>query len=113
MNKQEIFNKVRDHLLSQNARSAVYGRNLYRGPDGLMCAIGCLVEDSHYTPEMERYTPDGLHVMDALIKSGIPEEVIHSGLLYDLQLLHDTLDPEDWSLELRWIARDHGLSHCR
>lgn len=113
MNKQEIFNKVRDHLLSQNKRSAIYGRNLYRGPDGLMCAIGCLIDDEHYSARVEGKTPDGVAAFEALFKSGISEEIIHSGLLHELQALHDLEPVEEWSYRLRWIARDHGLKHCQ
>ena len=54
MKKQEVFNKVAAHLLAQG-KPALKGEDcVYRSKDGLKCAIGCLIPDENYTPEMER-----------------------------------------------------------
>ncbi len=49
MNRQEVFTKVKDHLLKQNkaAVNAGYGACAYLAPDGLKCAVGCLIPDGH------------------------------------------------------------------
>lgn len=49
---------IRDHLAKQRAKSSVTlinGQEVcrYRGEDGMMCAVGCLIPDDKYDPEME------------------------------------------------------------
>lgn len=60
MTRQEVYNKVRDHLLAQGEQSAGMMGCQYRAErsDGtvLMCAIGCLIPDELYD--------DGLEGMD-------------------------------------------------
>ena len=58
MNNQEIFNRVVIHLRKQGRKSHSSNRLRrdeckYRAPDGLCCAVGCLIDDEHYRPEME------------------------------------------------------------
>jgi hypothetical protein len=54
MTKQEVFDRVVTHLLTQKKRSAsYYGSCLYKGPDGLRCAVGCLFPDSYDTSKIE------------------------------------------------------------
>lgn len=49
MNLEEISAKVRDHLTVQKARSvSENGQCRYRGTNGTMCAVGCLVTDEVY-----------------------------------------------------------------
>ena len=90
MTRQEIFNKVADHLLTQG-RVATSSTTLptcaYRSTDGATCAVGCLIPDELYVPEMENksvYTllwyfpdlPDYLHTNSRLLKS---LQTIHDG----------------------------------
>ena len=57
LSKQEIFNKVRDHLLVQDGPSVgPKGQCMYRGVDGSMCAVGCLLKDDPIIEEMEGKT---------------------------------------------------------
>lgn len=59
--KKEIFSKVKTHLLTQNKTSEnESGRCLYRGPDKLKCAAGCLITDEQYDITMEGYKWEGL-----------------------------------------------------
>jgi len=57
MNKQEFFDKVARHLLTQNAKSIeAFERNakcLYRGPNGMKCVAGCLIPDELYSENFE------------------------------------------------------------
>jgi hypothetical protein len=53
---QEVFDQVANHLLTQNKRSVSATDNtlcVYRSPDGLKCAAGCLIADDEYDPRME------------------------------------------------------------
>ena len=113
MNRQEVFNKVRDHLLAQGEKSITGGPNArdcrYRGPNGLSCAVGCLIEDAAYSTKLE-----GLLVWDsrmgfALQKSGIPVDGQSLELLDDLQTVHDAYSPAHWAERLTELAHRQGL----
>lgn len=52
MKRQEIFEMVAKHLFQQKERS-MDGKCLYRGPNGKKCAIGILIPDEKYDPDME------------------------------------------------------------
>ncbi len=54
MTEQEIFDTVAIHLIKQGKQSAdAFGNCLYRGPEGLKCAVGCLIPDEVYQRNME------------------------------------------------------------
>lgn len=51
---QELFDYVTSFLLKQGEQSrGPGGACAYRGRDGLMCAVGCVVPDEFYSPSME------------------------------------------------------------
>lgn len=109
MNKQEVYNKVRAHLLTQNKRSVRRVKResfcSYRGTDGLMCAVGCLIPDGQYDPDCE-----GRNVRDAMVKDMLAGTGIRCwSLLRDLQNIHDNNAPKDWRARLDDIAKDYGL----
>ena len=56
MTKQEIFDTVVTHLRKQAVRSMRGPDCVYRSPDGLKCAVGCLIPDSEYKSNWEGYT---------------------------------------------------------
>ena len=52
MTNQEIFDKIHQHLLTQRTAAIKNGSCAYRaGPKA--CAVGALIPDSLYTPEIE------------------------------------------------------------
>lgn len=58
MTRQQIFDAVVEHFIKQGAPAVIqHGASeitcCYRTPDGLKCAIGALIPDELYTPEME------------------------------------------------------------
>lgn len=122
---QQIFNKVGKHLLTQLEQSRrpsttkFAGDCLYRTHTGLKCAIGCLIPDDIYDPDMEnqsaghlltRWTIPGLH------HQGYDHPL--ATFLNKLQTIHDDsgreFDPvynkEAWSQELRMLANKYDLS---
>lgn len=108
MNKQEIFTKVKNHLLTQMERSTKDHTCKYRGPNGLMCAVGCLIPDELYDPEMEgiglfRLMEDFPEVYGRL--NGKENSV----LLNSLQTIHDIHREEEWEDKLRDLASDENL----
>jgi len=60
-NMQGTLNTIYNHLLKQGCPSTISVPNgsytfascRYRGPNGTKCAIGCLIPDSEYVPQME------------------------------------------------------------
>jgi hypothetical protein len=106
---QAAFEKVVRHLLGQMAQSAVIENDetlcRYRGPGGIMCAIGCLIPDDEYH--------DGLEGLDACSPSvaALPSLVgLNQQLLVELQNIHDRSDPCCWQELLVKAAARHGLS---
>lgn len=111
MTKQEIFDKVVNHLLTQNKQCSVEDASyanglkcLYRGPNGLKCAIGCLIPDELYCPEME-----GLRAMNVITSYDIEELTGYEYFANALQEIHDNYEPRFWSQKLKEVAKDHCL----
>ena len=107
----DIFNKVSEHLLTQNERSRdSWGDCLYRSPAGLKCAVGCLIEDEFYSEDLEhiyavgRYTDEWQKpIRKALELSGVPINDEIKDLVQQLQVIHDSKEPEFWRKELAKI----------
>lgn len=94
---QEIFDKVATHLLTQGCRSVdENGRCMYR-MGSLRCAVGCLIEDPYYRPELETKISTNVGVIIALTFSlGRSLLQAEERLLNRLQILHDGAKPKDW-----------------
>jgi hypothetical protein len=103
MTAQELFDKVSSHLLTQRRRSmSTEGMCMYRGCEGRMCAIGVLIPDDAYRPNME-----GLATLpDVLCTIGLQE---HYELCGGLQLIHDSAPPSQWVTELSKLAHRFEL----
>lgn len=111
--KQKIFNKVYRHLIKQNKQSiaADGGACLYRGPNGLRCAIGCLITNEEYTPNMEAGRRGGGNVFALHESKLLPKRLWkHVGLLRNLQVIHDSNPPKNWIQELNSCATREELS---
>jgi len=118
--RQEIFNQVAAHLMTQKAPALIAGECRYRGLDGQKCAVGCLIEDKYYNKEFEGTVVSILRpnlprqhglLNAALLASGV--DIIRTSvvtLLSELQQLHDNVDAEYWSDELPVIADRLGLT---
>lgn len=116
MTLQEIFTKVAAHLTTQNKRSTTYTPSgstecLYRTPEGLSCAVGCLISDEHYSRYLEGQAVASQPVLLALSDSGIPINVPTAKLLEDLQNLHDYVPPHLWPEGLEEVAMNHNLEY--
>ena len=91
---EEIFDYVEAHLRNQGQRSRaktgiIRGLCRYRGPEGLMCAVGCLLADDEYDSGME------YNNIYTLVSDGILPDIPcrlrpHIKMLAELQDLHDT-----------------------
>ncbi len=112
MKRQEVFDTVARHLLTQRKKSYCMrnGRQacLYRGPHGLRCAVGVLIPDELYDEKMEHQDVTFGPVRAALTKIGI-SPACHD-MLADMQYLHDESAPRAWKQGLAKIADVHKVS---
>lgn len=116
MNEQEIFNKVAEHLLTQNESAVVYRASqlkhcVYRTKEGLKCAIGCLIPDEVYTDSIEgqaigdfRSEPE---FWEAIWPGGWTQE--REEFLTELQNIHDDTPTRSWPRGLRDFAKRRKL----
>ena len=105
---QAVFDKVVKHLLTQKRRSEGKRGCAYRGKGGDMCAVGCLISDKAYDPEIEGFAVHATEVLVTLAKSGVP--TYNRALLTDLQYVHDECPISRWKDRLRNLANHHNLT---
>lgn len=89
---QDLFEAVVRHLAQQGRQAiGVNGWCAYRGSNGAMCAIGCLIPDSLYDPRVEGLDVTGLIDMAAVDNLGVLGRLMekYGSLLGELQGLHD------------------------
>jgi hypothetical protein len=111
--KQETFDIVARHLLTQNAKAwGPYDSDIgptqgcvYRDADGRKCAAGCLIPDDVYRPRLEGEIADGQVMRAILIDHGH-----EPGFVRSLQHVHDDYVAEEWPHKLRIMADRNGLS---
>lgn len=112
MNTQNIFDKVAKHLLTQNTKCAD-GLSCYYMMNNLKCAIGCLIDEKHYYPDLEHLPASHIEVRQVLFKSNVIDNVILNNeiekLLIDLQFIHDQYSPDKWKNKLIELAKKHDL----
>jgi len=121
LTRQQIFDKVAEHLLTQMERSSdSEGVCLYRGPNGLMCAAGCLISNQEYDEIIEgdridsavtqiRANPTQLEGLQKIrVACGIEGE---KSFCRTLQRVHDEREPKDWENTLREIAEESTLEY--
>ncbi|WP_439892421.1 hypothetical protein ACS7SF_07945 [Ralstonia sp. 25C] len=110
---EDIFDRVRTHLLAQHCRSEdADGEPRYRGLDNRRCGVGILINDACYSADIERLGVSLLRVPgdDALARalrcSGVnvdDDRVVE--LLIDLQDIHDLAAIDSWPTALEDIRR--------
>lgn len=109
---QGLFDAVVHHLFAQKKRATQRGFCRYRTPDGLSCAVGCLIDPARYHPRMDE---QGMTISEVLTELGGPR--VDYALLARLRLVHDA--PINWTDagprpgmldDLAAIADDYGLS---
>lgn len=115
MTNQEVYTKVRTHLLKQGRKSlGVFGGCTYRGNGGCKCAIGCLIPDTNYKYDLEG---NGVTRENVAKAANLEYTTFDHGwargpqidLADALQRCHDSYPVEDWEAKLDRIANDHDL----
>lgn len=98
---QTIFDIAARHLLTQKAKSRGTYRDgctdgcLYRGPNGLMCAVGPFIAEEEYQPTLE-----GSNAFDVCEILNPNIDFTRQYLLKRLQQIHDEVYPVYWKAEL-------------
>lgn len=108
--EQQIFDQVAKHLLKQMRKSYLLDSATacaYRGEQGTMCAVGCLLTE--YDPGIERKTVyvifrDYPEIAEA---AGINKD--HIALITRLQTMHDFRSVDGWFDRLAEIAKEFKL----
>lgn len=110
---QKTFNKVYRHLLTQKkkAYSKAQGICLYRTPkSGLKCAVGCLIPNRLYQPDMEGSSVRNLAIFYQKLAPIVGETGSKKArLVTDLQYVHDTFGPSKWAEQLAKLAEAFDL----
>ena len=113
---QKLFDKAVTHLLTQMEQSMDGdGSCLYRGPNGLKCAIGALIDGAWYDAEiLEMLSLRSQYVQAAVAQSqGFNlsdldwEDWI---ILAAVQNIHDECLPDEWKDKLTALAVQYNLT---
>lgn len=83
----------------------------YRSSDGMMCAIGVLIPDIEYRPDMEGKDVGDLINGELLITQRAAEFYKNRRLLDGLQKIHDTKPIAEWEKQWRMLAEDMLLKY--
>ena len=115
--RQDIYNRVKAHLLKQGQRASIAGEGcMYRLvlEDGtvLKCAIGGLIPDDKYDPKWEGKAAWGLISKQSFRDAtGFYTEDggAGTGFAKQLQEIHDEWTPDHWEEQLRDLAHRFNL----
>lgn len=114
MTKQEVFDKAVGGLLTQGCQSLKGGNKnecMYRGDNGTKCAVGHLIDDDNYRPNVEGHNIYAKEVQVALLASRVDitdDEIFE--LLQSLQRIHDESSLDLWRERLEEIADYNNLT---
>lgn len=115
MTRQEIFNRIWTHL-NQQKRPAINkeGGCVYRYKTKtrtLSCAIGCLIPDELYDPEMENDGVDNLFEQFPKVRKLLGAR--NADFLSRLQIAHDSYlhsaGIKKWRIAMKTIAENYKL----
>jgi len=113
---QELFDQALDHLMTQKKRCTTTELHpptcLYRGDNGLKCAIGGVLPDELYHPKYEN--SEAIMLLEDI---GHPKAVTKSGqltkfakLASDIQLVHDSSEVPAWLAKMAFLAGKYKLN---
>ena len=108
MTNQEAFDVMVRHLRKQGCKSVSEdgSKCLYRGPNGLMCAVGALIPDEEYRPEWDER---GLSA-SKIVKCCHALQGVDSNLLSIMQTIHDHCSITNWEEHFKITASTYDLT---
>lgn len=114
MDKQEAFNKAYLGLKSQGFKMSVLnsGMCVYRTEGGLKCAVGWLIPDDKYSPEMDDTSMGSGISRNLLVQEvlGIKGKRAAIDFLFYLQGVHDSGADQDMQEGLKKFAKNYKLT---
>lgn len=112
MTKQEIFDTVALHLLTQKEKSITSTDGcVYFGPNNLRCAIGVLLLEHPRLYNANYSVESLLHIFPALLPTITNLRKTYVKAFYqDLQNIHDSHPPKNWRALLQTFAQNRKLS---
>jgi hypothetical protein len=116
VNTQEMFDQAVLGVVGQGKRSVnAAGKCLYRGPNGLKCAVGFLIADKRYNAEYNGAGASSPEVIN-MIEASIGRELknIEISVLESLQTMHDGCERpghfiDDFIRGVTCVAKDYNL----
>ena len=99
-----VFEFVKQHLLTQGQKSSSSTSCYYRDPNGLSCAVGCLIEQQFYNVGLEFHNGDDPVVIEA-VKKSLPNWFVNEDMLLALQSIHDGHDVDEWEWQLEILEK--------
>lgn len=118
-NNQEAFNKIWTFISAQGKQSMNPDGNCqYRGPDGMQCAVGCLIPNDEYITLLDdgslvpKEYHNGLQFAQALVPSLQKYDL---AFLEDMQRFHDFVPNTEpflvtWQSSMREYAAENNLT---
>lgn len=109
--RQRLFDTAARHMLQQGKKArASSGECCYRH-QGLMCAVGALINDEHYSySTLEGHGMGDSHVQWAVERSqGLKPGSLPARMLQELQRVHDNHGVVGWRAELFRVAKKYRL----
>jgi hypothetical protein len=79
---------------------------VYRGANGCKCAVGCLIPDDKYSPDLE-----GHGVATTTIREVLGDYLEHGNMLVSLQRIHDNYQPNMWEEQFLVLANHYSLTY--
>lgn len=111
MTKQQIFDTVAKHLLTQKRKSIAPTGCAYFGPDNTRCAIGILMLEHPNKYNTGWGVANLMNTCPSLLPpiSNLAPRA-WKDFFQNLQHIHDSCEPEGWRDALRLFARNRRLS---
>lgn len=107
MTNQEAFDTMVRHLRKQGRKSENDQKDycLYRGPEGLKCAVGVLIPDSEY---QKKWDEAGIRVNELGHCQSL--NGLDLTMLEKMQFAHDCASVDSWEICFERIAARYHLS---
>lgn len=112
--EQEVFDYVAKHLIKQGVKSVDGPDCMYRGVNGTMCAVGCLISDEEYDIKMDIKDDKWGTSWTSLVNRKLVKDSKHTLLLCELQSAHDSAHPTagaSFEFGLKRIALNRKLEY--
>lgn len=111
--QQEIFDRVKTHLLTQGRASL--GQKIgattcmYRGEDGCQCALGPFIPPENYMVDLEGRSGRSLYEDGYLVVFLADSMEPNCTFIEKIQEIHDIYLPEEWARKLQGLATRYEL----